>query len=164
MIDYDTSEISELESRLLMLYEEDEYKILFNDLAYIVFEPNELSIHKRAGCVVDSSGNKITETVFDCAIPINNGSSILGYCLLMPEILGTYTDKFYTNNNGYYELKDRAPEDIKVPILKEDLTIDIARMSINRWKPSTPELILSYKFKKFISYVNSETGFIEYFK
>lgn len=164
MIDHETGEISELESKLLMLYGEGEYQILFDDLAYIVFEPNDISLYKRAGYIVDSNGNKITETIFDNAIPIKNKKNILGYCLLMPEILAAYTDMFYENINGQYKLKDVAPVCLNVPIIKSDLTIEKAKIYICRWKPTIPELRLKYRFKSYRSSIDTDRGIIESFK
>ena len=164
MRDIETGEVSDLECSLLMLYGNDGFQLLFEDLAYIVFEDNEISINKRAGYIVDSNGNKITETYFDNAIPIRDGLNIVGYCLLMPEILASYTDTFYEETNGQYKLKEAAPIILNIPILKNDMTIDKAKLYICRWKPTIPELRIKYKFKSYRSLVDSERGIIEAFK
>lgn len=141
MIDYSTGEISDLESILLGVYSKDEYKILFEDLAYIIFDGEN-----KCGAIIDKDGIKITESEFTQAIPIIWDKQEIGYCLLDTKVDKLYGELIDSGHKSNYK-----PITLNVPILTPELTIDRAKLIISLWKKDIPELKVKYKFKVYCS-------------
>lgn len=146
---FDISKLEELNSRLMMFYDKDEYQILFDGDAYAVIEDNDQSIIGKSACILNGDGTKLMGTKFDFVIPMYKDNILQGYCLLTTDIYKEYKDNFYITE-GTQTVAIHAKSIYKsIPILLKSLTVEIGKIEVARYRINRPDFIVKHNQKVY---------------
>lgn len=144
-----------LEDRLRIIYDEEEYEILFSGGAYAIKETEE-----KETTIFTSDGTLLMSKEIERLLPIldKETQETLGYALITPDWEYGYREKHFRHLMKTVEMEKESGDytlalnrRMAIVVLTKDFTIETAEMEICPYKSETAELRLRYKGKPYIS-------------